>query len=51
MTAEQLTELAQALSTLSAKSSVIKERDELRAMMEENKKEGEEVHSEIVNWL
>lgn len=36
MTTEQLKELAEALSVLSAKSSVIKERDELRALMEEN---------------
>ena len=36
MTTEQLKELAEALSSLSAKSSVLKERDELRALMEEN---------------
>ncbi|KAI0781308.1 LETM1-domain-containing protein [Trametes elegans] len=36
MTTEQLKELAEALSVLSAKSSVLKERDELRALMEEN---------------
>lgn len=36
MTSEQLAELAEALSILSAKSSVLKERDELRALMEEN---------------
>ncbi|KAK0240204.1 LETM1-like protein-domain-containing protein [Armillaria nabsnona] len=36
MTSEQLKELAEALSVLSAKSSVLKERDELRALMEEN---------------
>lgn len=36
MTTEQLAELAEALSILSAKSSVLKERDELRALMEEN---------------
>ena len=36
MTTEQLKELAEALSILSAKSSVLKERDELRALMEEN---------------
>ena len=36
MTAEQLNELADALLVLSAKSSVLKERDELRALMEEN---------------
>lgn len=36
MTAEQLKELAEALSVVSAQSSVIKERDELRALMEEN---------------
>lgn len=36
MTAEQLNELAESLCILSAKSSVLKERDELRALMEEN---------------
>jgi LETM1 and EF-hand domain-containing protein 1 len=36
MTTEQLKELAEVLSVLSAKSSVLKERDELRALMEEN---------------
>lgn len=36
MTSEQLKELAEALSILSAKSSVLQERDELRALMEEN---------------
>ncbi|KAI0792876.1 LETM1-domain-containing protein [Abortiporus biennis] len=36
MTTEQLKELAEALSVLSTKSSVLKERDELRALMEEN---------------
>ncbi|KAH9857644.1 LETM1-domain-containing protein [Lenzites betulinus] len=36
MTSEQLKELAEALSILSTKSSVIKERDELRGLMEEN---------------
>ncbi|KAF4576520.1 hypothetical protein EYR40_000759 [Pleurotus pulmonarius] len=36
MTTEQLKELSEALSILSAKSSVLKERDELRALMEEN---------------
>ncbi|KAG6820611.1 hypothetical protein H0H93_014527 [Arthromyces matolae] len=36
MTSEQLKELGEALSILSAKSSVLKERKELRALMEEN---------------
>ncbi|KAI0933624.1 hypothetical protein AcV5_005723 [Taiwanofungus camphoratus] len=36
MTTEQLKELGEALSILSAKSSVLKERDELRILMEEN---------------
>ncbi|KAL4068092.1 LETM1-like protein-domain-containing protein [Scleroderma yunnanense] len=36
MTTEQLNELAEALCVMSAKSSVLKERDELRALMEEN---------------
>lgn len=42
MTTEQLGELGEALSILSAKSSVIKERDELRALMEENQRAEEE---------
>jgi LETM1 and EF-hand domain-containing protein 1 len=36
MTNEQLKELAEALTVLSAKSSVLKERSELRALMQEN---------------
>ncbi|KIJ68928.1 hypothetical protein HYDPIDRAFT_122810 [Hydnomerulius pinastri MD-312] len=36
MTTEQLKELGEALSIMSAKSSVLKERDELRTLMEEN---------------
>jgi hypothetical protein len=36
MTTEQLKELGEALSILSAKSSVLQERDELRSLMEEN---------------
>ncbi|KAJ7740701.1 LETM1-like protein-domain-containing protein [Mycena maculata] len=36
MTTEQLKELSEAMSILSTKSSVLKERDELRALMEEN---------------
>ena len=36
MTTEQLAELGEALSILSAKSSVLKERDELRKLMDEN---------------
>lgn len=36
MTTGQLKELAEALSVVSAQSSVLKERDELRNLMEEN---------------
>ena len=36
MTKEQLAELAEALSILSAKSSIVKERDELKQLMEHN---------------
>jgi LETM1 and EF-hand domain-containing protein 1 len=36
MTTEQLKELGEALSILSAKSSVLKEREELGTLMEEN---------------
>lgn len=44
MTAEQVQELGSALEILSAKSSVIKERTELRRLIEENEKaEAEEV--------
>ena len=45
MTAEQIRELGEALSILSAKSSVLKERDELHTLMEEN------LHSEEVIGL
>ncbi|KDE07024.1 hypothetical protein MVLG_02759 [Microbotryum lychnidis-dioicae p1A1 Lamole] len=37
MTSEQVTELGQALEILSAKSSVMKEREELKKLVEENK--------------
>ena len=36
MTKEQLGELAEALSILTAKSSIVKERDELKSLLEEN---------------
>lgn len=42
MTTEQLKELVQVISVLSAKSSVLKERDELRALMEENQQTASE---------
>lgn len=48
MTTEQLKELSEALSILSATSSVIKERDELRALMEENL-QAEEVRVSLFN--
>lgn len=45
MTSEQVTELGQALEILSAKSSVIKERTELRKLIDENNKAEAEVRS------
>ncbi|KAF8507314.1 LETM1-domain-containing protein [Hysterangium stoloniferum] len=45
MTTEQLKELAEALSILSAQSSVMQERVELRALMEENLNSGEDPKS------
>jgi LETM1 and EF-hand domain-containing protein 1 len=42
MTTEQLKELVEVISVLSAKSSVLKERDELRALMEENQQTASE---------
>ncbi|KAI0261001.1 LETM1-like protein-domain-containing protein [Gloeopeniophorella convolvens] len=42
MTAEQLNELVEVLSVLSAKSAVLKERDELHALMEENQQTASE---------
>jgi LETM1 and EF-hand domain-containing protein 1 len=36
MTKEQLGELAEALSILSAKSSIVKEKDELKQLMSDN---------------
>ncbi|KAG8906052.1 hypothetical protein FRB99_007709 [Tulasnella sp. 403] len=41
MTSEQLNELAQALAILSAKSTVVQERDELRELVEEYKRENQ----------
>ena len=46
MTTEQLRELGEALSILSAKSSVLEERDELKALMDENT-QSEEVKIEF----
>ena len=45
MTTEQLNELGQALAILSAKSSVIQERDELRELIAEYQRENEDVCS------
>lgn len=45
MTSEQVTELGQALEILSAKSSVIKERTELRKLIDENNKAESEVRA------
>ncbi|KAH9063824.1 LETM1-domain-containing protein [Lactarius deliciosus] len=42
MTTEQLKEIVEVLSVLSAKSSVLKERDELHALMEENQQTASE---------
>lgn len=50
MTTEQLKELSEALSVCSAKSSVIKERDELRELMEENLSAEEVIHLSLL-WL
>lgn len=36
MSKEQLGELAEALTVLSAKSSIVKEREELKALMQDN---------------
>lgn len=47
MTTEQVKELSEALSILSARSSVLRERNELRALMEENL-QAEEVCSESI---
>jgi hypothetical protein len=51
MTAEQLNELAESLSILSAKSSVLKERDELRALMEENLQAEEVPLTSVILWI
>jgi LETM1 and EF-hand domain-containing protein 1 len=50
MTTEQLKELSEALSILSAKSSVLKERNELRVLMDENLS-AEEVETYPANIL
>ncbi|KAF8323199.1 LETM1-domain-containing protein, partial [Clavulina sp. PMI_390] len=46
MTTEQLNELGEALSVLSAKSSVIKERNELQALLEDNLQSEKETSGE-----
>lgn len=51
MTTEQLKELGEALSILSAKSSVLKERDELRALMEENSQAEEVRYTPAISHL
>jgi len=51
MTAEQLNELAESLSILSAKSSVLKERDELRALIEENLQAEEVPSISVILWI
>jgi hypothetical protein len=50
MTTEQVKELGEALSILSAKSSVLKERQELRALMDENL-QADEVRSFIPSQM
>lgn len=50
LTDEQLNELSDALMVLSSKSSVLKERDELRNLMEENL-QAEEVRSTLCQSL
>lgn len=42
MTTEQLNELVEVISVLTAKSSVLKERDELHSLMEENERAASE---------
>ena len=42
MTTEQLKELVEVISVLTAKSSVLKERDELHSLMEENQRAASE---------
>jgi LETM1 and EF-hand domain-containing protein 1 len=49
MTTEQLNELADALLVLSSKSSVLKERDELRALMEENLQAEEAMNLSVIS--
>jgi LETM1 and EF-hand domain-containing protein 1, mitochondrial len=50
MTTEQLKELVEVLSVLSAKSSVLKERDELHNLMEENQRTASE-EAEVLHFL
>lgn len=49
MTKEQLGELAEALSILSAKSSIVKEKEELKQLMESNIS-SEEVRIELTSF-
>jgi hypothetical protein len=51
MTTEQLKELVEVLSVLSAKSSVIKERDELHSLMEENQRAASEEAEVLLSFM
>ncbi len=51
MTTEQLKELVEVISVLTAKSSVLKERDELHSLMEENQRAASEEAEVLLSFL
>ncbi len=51
MTTEQLKELVEVISVLTAKSSVLKERDELHSLMEENQRAASEEAEVLFSFM
>ena len=51
MTTEQLKELVEVISVLTAKSSVLKERDELHGLIEENQRAASEEAEVLLSFI
>jgi hypothetical protein len=51
MTTEQLKELVEVISVLTAKSSVLKERDELHSLIEENQRVASEEAEVLLSFM
>jgi hypothetical protein len=51
MTTEQLKELVEVISVLTAKSSVLKERDELHSLIEENQRAASEEAEVLLSFM